>query len=60
MTRRGFAVAGRGLSAGDPPELRASPEEKRAQEVYRHPGLSPLAVAGAPPGEISYLDALAI
>lgn len=27
---------------------------------YRHPGLSPLAVAGVPPGEISYLDALAV
>lgn len=27
---------------------------------YRHPGLSPLAVAGVPPGKISYLDALAV
>lgn len=27
---------------------------------YRHPGLSPLEVAGCPPGEISYLDALLI
>jgi len=27
---------------------------------YRHPGMSPLAVAGAPPGKISYLDALAV
>ncbi len=27
---------------------------------YRHPGMSPLAVAGAPPGESSYLDALAV
>ncbi len=27
---------------------------------YRHPGLCPLAVAGVPPGEISYLDALAV
>ena len=27
---------------------------------YKHPGLSPLQVAGAAPGEISYLDALEI
>lgn len=27
---------------------------------YQHPGLSPLEVAGAPPGEVSYLDALLI
>lgn len=27
---------------------------------YRHPGLCPLAVAGVPPGEISYLDALGL
>ena len=27
---------------------------------YRHPGLSPLAVAGASPGDISYLDALGV
>jgi len=27
---------------------------------YRHPGQSPLEVAGAPPGELSYLDALAV
>ncbi len=27
---------------------------------YRHPGMSPLEVAGAPPGEASYLDALAV
>ncbi len=27
---------------------------------YRHPGLSPLAVAGFPPGPISYLDALEV
>jgi hypothetical protein len=32
-------------------------ERKR---VYRHPGLCPLAVAGAPPGKVSYLDALAV
>lgn len=32
-------------------------ERKR---VYKHPGLSPLEVAGSPPGEISYLDALLI
>ena len=27
---------------------------------YRYPGQSPLAVAGAPPGDISYLDALGV
>ena len=27
---------------------------------YRHPGLSPLHVAGVPPGEICYLDALGV
>lgn len=32
-------------------------ERKRS---YRRPGLSPLAMAGVPPGEISYLDALGI
>lgn len=32
-------------------------ERKR---VYKHPGLSPLEVAGADPGELSYLDALLI
>jgi len=32
-------------------------EQKR---TYRHPGQSPLAVAGAPPGNLSYLDALGI
>lgn len=30
------------------------------QRHYRHPGLSPLAVAGASPGEIGYLDALGV
>jgi transposase-like protein len=32
-------------------------ERKRA---YRHPGQAPLALAGLPPGDISYLDALAV
>lgn len=38
------------------------PAQRRSERkrVYRHPGLSPLAVAGAPPGEISYLDALGV
>ena len=27
---------------------------------YRHPGQAPLALAGLPPGDISYLDALAV
>jgi transposase-like protein len=30
------------------------------KQHYRHPGQSPLQVAGAPPGAISYLDALAV
>jgi hypothetical protein len=32
-------------------------ERKR---TYRHPGRCPLAVAGVPPGEVSYLDALGV
>ncbi len=38
------------------------PAQRRSERKrhYRHPGMSPLAVAGAPPGEISYLDALAV
>lgn len=38
------------------------PAQRRSERKrhYRHPGLSPLAVAGAPPGKISYLDALGI
>jgi transposase-like protein len=30
------------------------------QRHYRHPGQSALAVAGAPPGQVSYLDALGV
>jgi hypothetical protein len=30
------------------------------QRKYRYPGQCPLAVAGVPPGEVSYLDALAV
>ena len=39
-----------------------TPSQRRSEHKrhYRHPGMSPLAVAGAPPGEISYLDALAV
>jgi hypothetical protein len=39
-----------------------TPSQRRSERKrhYRHPGMSPLAVAGAPPGEISYLDALAV
>ena len=39
-----------------------TPAQRRSERKrkYRHPGLSPLAVAGVPPGEISYLDALAV
>jgi len=38
------------------------PAQRRSERKrqYRHPGMSPLATAGAPPGEISYLDALAV
>jgi transposase-like protein len=38
------------------------PAQRRSERKrhYRHPGQSPLAVAGAPPGEISYLDALGV
>jgi hypothetical protein len=39
-----------------------TPAQERSEHKrhYRHPGLCPLDVAGAPPGEISYLDALAV
>jgi transposase-like protein len=39
-----------------------TPAQERSEKRrrYRHPGMSPLAVAGAPPGQISYLDALAV
>jgi len=39
-----------------------TPAQRRSERKrhYRRPGQSPLAMAGAPPGEISYLDALAI
>jgi transposase-like protein len=35
-------------------------ERRERKRQYRSAGLSPLARAGAPPGEVSYLDALAI
>jgi len=35
-------------------------ERYERKRHYRHPGLSPLAVAGFPPGDISYLDALEV
>ena len=37
-----------------------TPAQGRCERTrhYRHPGLCPLAVAGVPPGEVSYLDAL--
>ena len=35
-------------------------ERSERQRKYRHPGQCPLAVAGVPPGEVSYLDALAV
>ncbi|MCL4371443.1 MAG: transposase [Chloroflexi bacterium] len=39
-----------------------TPAQERSERKrhYRHPGLSPLAVAGAPPGQATYLDALAV
>ena len=33
---------------------------KERKRHYRRPGQSPLAMAGVPPGEVSYLDALGI
>jgi hypothetical protein len=38
------------------------PAQRRSERKrrYRWPGQSPLAVAGVPPGEVSYLDALAV
>ena len=38
------------------------PAQRRSEHnrKYRHPGMSPLAAAGAAPGEISYLDALGV
>jgi len=35
-------------------------ERYERKRRYRHPGLSPLAVAGVPPGAASYLDALGV
>jgi lysophospholipase L1-like esterase len=35
-------------------------ERRERKRRYRYPGQSPLAVAGVPPGEVSYLDALAV
>jgi hypothetical protein len=39
-----------------------TPAQRRSERKrhYKHPGLSPLEVAGAPPGELSYLDALQV
>jgi len=39
-----------------------TPAQRRYERKrhYRHPGMSPLEVAGAPPGPISYLDALRV
>ena len=39
-----------------------TPAQRRSERKrhYRRPGQSPLAMAGAPPGETSYLDALAV
>jgi transposase-like protein len=38
------------------------PAQERREHTrhYRHPGLSPLAVAGVPPNGVSYLDALSV
>lgn len=38
------------------------PAHRRSERkrTYRRPGRSPLALAGVPPGEVSYLDALAV
>ena len=39
-----------------------TPAQKRVEQKrhYKHPGQSPLEVAGADPGPISYLDALEV
>jgi hypothetical protein len=39
-----------------------TPAQQRSERKrhYRRPGLSPLALAGVPPGEVSYLDALGV
>lgn len=39
-----------------------TPAQRRSerQRTYRHPGLSPLEVAGLSPGNLTYLDALAV
>jgi hypothetical protein len=39
-----------------------TPAQRRSERKrhYRHPGLSALEVAGAPPGKLSYLDALGV
>lgn len=39
-----------------------TPAQRRSERrrKYRHPGLSPLAVAGVPPDGVSYLDALSV
>ena len=38
------------------------PAQRRCERKrhYRHPGQCPLAVAGVPPGDVSYLDALGV
>ncbi len=38
------------------------PAQRRSERkrTYRRPGQSPLARAGIPPGDVSYLDALAV
>ena len=42
--------------------LNLTPAQKRSERKrkYKHPGQCPLEVAGSPPGEISYLDALQV
>lgn len=35
-------------------------DRRERKRKYRHPGQAPLALAGLPPGDISYLDALAV
>jgi hypothetical protein len=35
-------------------------DRRERKRTYRHPGQAPLALAGLPPGEITYLDALAV
>jgi hypothetical protein len=40
--------------------FQSAQDRSERTRTYRHPGQAPLALAGLPPGDISYLDALAV